>query len=86
MHHLPITDGTDYTPVSTVLTYQPSSSGEPNAQCISIDIMNDSVLENTENFFVLLQTGDVSVTLTSSMAAVTILDDDGMHICMHKLV
>ena len=72
--------------MSTVLTYQPTSSGEPDVQCISIDIMNDSVLENTENFFVLLQTGDVSVTLTSSMAAVTILDDDGMHICMHKLV
>lgn len=77
-HLNPITDDTDFIPVSTVLTYQPSSSGEPNVQCTSIGITNDSILESTENFFVRLQTSDVAVNLTPGIAAVTVLDDDGM--------
>ena len=77
-HLNPITDDTDYIPVSTVLTYQPSSFGEPIVQCTSIGITNDSIQESTENFFVRLQTSDVAVNLTPGIAAVTVLDDDGM--------
>lgn len=45
--------------------------------CISITIVNDTALENDEQFFILLTTNDEDVDFNPSVAEVIISDDDG---------
>ncbi len=46
-------------------------------ECESISIINDTILEDSEQFSVTLTTLDVDVTIRPSTATVTIGDDDG---------
>lgn len=45
--------------------------------CITLTIINDTILENDERFFVLLSSSDPDVNLTPAKAVVVISDDDG---------
>lgn len=67
------TDPSDFT-ASTIepLTFGSGSTRE----CATIVIMNDTVLENSEEFSVLLSTADSDVDLGLTSASVTIGDDD----------
>ena len=47
--------------------------------CANVSIVNDSVLESTEQFSVELSTTDFEVMLANSSASVIILDDDRKH-------
>ena len=47
-------------------------------QCAHISILEDSILEDPENFFVHLATSDDDVKLLYNYSAITILDNDGM--------
>ena len=47
------------------------------SQCINVSIVDDSVLESTEEFTVELSTTDLDVMLVNSSASVILLDDDG---------
>jgi hypothetical protein len=65
----------DFTPVSNrVVSFQPSLASEP--QCNEIQIEDDSILESTENFQVILDTSDRAVEIDSSTANISILDND----------
>ena len=44
--------------------------------CTNVSIVNDSVLESTEQFSVELRTRDFDVVLANSSASVIIIDDD----------
>ena len=44
--------------------------------CTNVSIVNDSVLESTEQFSVELSTRDFDVMLANSSASVIIVDDD----------
>ena len=66
--------GSDYTPINTTLTFTPSDSSE---QCEYIIILQDSILEDPENFLVHLDTSDEDVKLQYNYSTVTILDNDG---------
>ena len=44
--------------------------------CTNVSIVNDSVLESTEQFSVELSTTDFDVMLANSSASVIIIDDD----------
>lgn len=69
------TGGQDFTTVSNgVVSFQPSSSSEP--QCSEIPIEDDNTLESNENFQVILDTADRAVEINSSTADVNILDND----------
>ena len=46
------------------------------ALCTNVSIVNDSVLESTEQFSVELSTTDFDVMLANGSATVTIFDDD----------
>ena len=66
--------GSDYSPISTMLTFTSGTS----EQCAHISILEDSILENPENFLVHLATSDEDVKLQYNYSTITILDNDGM--------
>lgn len=59
------------------LVFQPGSS-QPAILCTLISIMDDMVVEEDQNKFIVLQTSDDAVTLSPAYARLTIIDDDGM--------
>ena len=62
----------DFITTSAVLTFNASTS----LQCDQVIIINDSILENNETFFVQLESSDDVVTVSLNSAPVTIIDDD----------
>ena len=67
-----ITDGSDYTGLSTSLTLQP---GEDKV-FINISTIDDQLLEERETFYVHLMTSDPAVVLSSVNRTVVIIDND----------
>ena len=65
--------GNDFTPTTIPLTFGPSTL----SVCTNIEILQDGVLETTENFLVQLNTEDQSVLLSPSTVNVTIVDMNG---------
>ena len=66
------TDGSDFVPVSETLTFVP---GQTTAS-VSVSIVDDSNIEDTEMFSATLTTTDPNVVIGADTATVTILDDD----------
>ena len=62
--------------VSEVLTFEPSVNG--SHLCVMVDIVNDSVLEEEQTFFLVLSTADPTITVQEYPAVVFIMDNDGM--------
>ena len=59
---------------------------ESNRECVSVNIVSDVVVENTENFSIVLMSSNPQVNTTEpSKAIVFITDDDGMY-CTGSLV
>ena len=52
-------------------------------ECIMINIMDDNILENDESFTLSLSTAVTGVTVAPAMADFTIMEDDGMYMCIH---
>lgn len=66
------TSGSDYTPVSTVLTFAPNEM----SKVVTVNILCDTADESDETLNVTLS-APVNATLGDSSATVTIIDDDG---------
>lgn len=49
--------------------------------CVNITIMNDLVLEKTENISVILKTNDSQMTLAQEKADISIIDNEGTTYC-----
>ena len=62
----------DFITTSAVLTFNASTP----LQCDQVIIINDSILENNETFFVELESTDDVVDVLLNSAPVTIIDDD----------
>lgn len=69
-------EGRDIGPTSGTLTFPPGSTVE----CISVSILDDSVVEAEEQFILQLgAAGDQAVTIVGGTVEVTICDDDGTY-------
>ena len=66
--------GQDFSPVSVSLTF---TAGGVTTLPVVIPLVDDSVLESSEYFSVLLVSSSQRVTVGQGSANVTILDDDG---------
>ena len=67
------TAGSDYTqPVVTTVTFDPDQT----SATYSVPILNDDIVESTENFAALLGTTESGVNIGDGTAIVDILDDD----------
>ena len=63
----------DYSAQQNFLTFTPGV----NVSCTTVvPIIDDAVLEDSENFSVILSTTDLDVSLVPSSASVTIVDND----------
>ena len=70
---LPTAAPDDYSALQNLLTFTPGV----NVSCTTVvPIIDDAVLENSENFSVMLSTTDLDVSLEPSSASVTIVDND----------
>ena len=69
--------GIDYEAVTTNLTFNDCMS----AQVVTIPILHDLIVENSESFHVTLTTFDTAVTLGLQTTSVTIRDDDSKLHC-----
>ena len=69
--------GTDYTGISTTLTFT-NNSMDGDVECVSIAIIDDDALELDETFTMTLTTSEPRVTFTNNdVTVITITDDDG---------
>lgn len=71
----PSASATDFTLVSSLITFFPSSEGSP--QCLTIDTTNDTILELDERLSLQFESTDIAVNLLDSNSTVTIMDNDG---------
>ena len=67
--------GSDYTPVTTDLTFNSTNAAIP--QTVTIPILDDLLLEGSEVFNVTLTTNNSNVTLLPNLTTVTIEDVEG---------
>ena len=65
----------DYDSTQLELTFQSNPNIEP--QCIDIFIIDDSVLEDSETFLILLSTLDPGANVSQSSSTASITDNDG---------
>ena len=70
--HLISPAGSDYTPVTTDLTFNSTNAAIP--QTVTIPILDDLLLEGSEVFDVTLTTNNTDVTLLPNLTTVTIED------------
>ena len=67
---------TDFTPISEDIVYDRETAN--GTECFSVSVVNDEVLENDENFRVVLQTSnDAVIEFVNSVILVTVVDNDG---------
>ena len=77
---LPCTASSDYTATSVDLTFTPGV----NSLTVSVPIIDNAILEDTEQFFGDLSTSDPDVDLRPQRTTIRIADDDGTGIT-HKI-
>ena len=65
----------DFTPVAKIV-YFPPGSGPRNRTCVSIPIIDDSVVEQTEFFSLHLFVCDTAIIVTRDTAKGIIMDND----------
>ena len=73
--HLISPAGSDYTPVTTDLTF--NSTNEAIPQAVTIPVLDDLLLEGSEGFNVTLTTNNSNVMLLPNLTTVTIEDVEG---------
>ena len=71
-----LTDPVDYIAITAELIFNP----ERTRDCISINLVNDGLLETTEELEVSLTTDEEQVILNPDRAVVSILDTDGIRL------
>ena len=73
-------DGSDYTAVFSNLTFfQTAATSDNIMRCIYVNIMDDLVFEESENFTVTVTTTDPQVGIRNAMLTLTIIDNEGQH-------
>ena len=72
-------DGSDYTAVSSPLTFPATASADNVMLCINVSITDDLVFEELENFTVTVTTTNPRVTLGNNATTVTITDNEGQY-------
>lgn len=69
----------DFIPLTSTIQYNPSMAEQEILVCESIQIENDNLSEDIENFTVLLNTTEPSVSFMIQSAVVAIADDDSKY-------
>lgn len=78
----PSTAGSDYAPTTQQLSIQ---SGQPGPVCINLTVFDDNILEDIEDFAIVLSTADMAVVITRNLTTVFIPNIDSMCSCIHPV-
>ena len=73
-------NGSDYTAVSSSLTFPATTSSDDAMQCINVSITDDSVFEDPETFTVTVTTTTPRVTVGNDNTTVTITDNESQYV------
>ncbi len=76
-HHTPpfFTAPSDYAPITQELIFQP---GQPVSACVTLAVVDDSILEDTEDLFFALTSADEAVLFSRNLTRIFILNADGI--------
>lgn len=66
----------DYVAIPSIPFFDEMSSESSQRECVIISISNDTLLEDTESFNVMLSSSDSAVHISQGASTVYILDDD----------
>ena len=77
------TGDSDFTSVSEVLSFEPSMN--VSLLCVIVDIVDDSALEEEQNFLIVLSTADPAIMVQEGLAVIFIVDNEGIN-CVLLLV
>ena len=73
---IPVADNTDFSSIYEEIVFDIDTVN--GTECFSLSVVDDEILEDAENFRVVLQTlTDTLIEFVSSAVLVTIIDDDG---------
>ena len=72
----------DYTPLTTTLMFDEDDTEDV---AIGVRLTNDDVSEVRENFFGVISSDDLAITLLNNQSEVIIKDDEGSVIAMNSL-
>ena len=71
-------------PVPSIALFVNVSSAASREECVSITITNDTILEDTESFDVVLSSSDSFLRFTQQTSRVYIIDDDGVRVGLQE--
>ena len=74
----------DFLLPTTQLTFNPGNGLQRD--CATIMVRSDTILEEDENFSVVLTTTDPDVTINPNTTVVTLTNDDSKYLCLTSLV
>ena len=77
---VPVLGNPDYIAVPSITLFEGLSSERQRRECVDISISNDTLLEDTESFDVLLTSSDGAVQLSQALSRVYIIDDDQVRV------
>jgi len=75
---------TDFAPVSEHALFLGPNDQIFRRQCVNVSIVNDEILENTEQFRVILSSPNSFVRLVRPASLVYVLDNDGVRISLEQ--
>ena len=82
-YHSSLLAGTDFNSTGVDIVFE--SNNSPGKECTTVTVFDDTILENVEEFLVVLASPDPDVTvLDPSIINVSILDNDGMNSLSHN--
>lgn len=70
----------DYIAVPSISFFEGISTAASRRQCVTIEISNDTLLEDTESFVVELASSDSAVHISQGASTVYIIDDDQVRV------
>ena len=78
------TGDVDYVHIQNLTLFEAPTTKLFRRECINISIYNDSILEDTETFQIVLTSSDAAVRVVQSSSIVYILDDDSVRVSLPR--
>lgn len=74
----------DYVSILSIPLFEGLSGEATRRECVNISVSNDTILEDTEHFDVVVSSGDTEVHITRATSRVYIIDDDGVRVGLNE--
>ena len=88
VYHRVFSGNQDYSTLSTSLTFLPGDTIGSPPRCVEINILDDDIVENEEEFTISMSSGSVIQAINVTIIDVTIYEDssDGMFVKSGEII